>query len=219
MDDANRTEQELLQACHDIRQPIAGILALAGAALAEAELPASVRARLNQIVGLAEWQSDVIDNWLRGPDDARGTDVVRVVNEAIAAQRVTWAGEITLVWPPEPAFVPLDKVAVRRMAANLLANAARAATPSGQVTVEVSRRGSWILLVAEDNGPGFGRLPAGTGLGLTAVARQAARHQGRLECGRGSLGGARVSLWLPAVPARTGASRTGRRMADAACAV
>ena len=228
MDDGYCTDEGLLQACHDLRQPIAGVLALAGAALAEADLPANVRACLNQIVGLAERQSDVIDNWLGvpagGPDDARGTDVVRVVNEAIAAQRVTWAGEITLVWPPEPVFVPLDNVTMQRMAANLLANAARAATPSGQVTVEVSRRGSWILLVIEDNGPGFGRLPGGTGLGLSAVARQAAQHQGRLECGRGSLGGARVSLWLPAVasaagPSFTGASRTGRRMADAACAM
>lgn len=223
MDDGNCTEAGLLQACHDIRQPIAGVLALAGAALAEAELPAHVRAYLNQIVGLAEWQSDVIDNWLREPagepDDARGTDVVRVLNEAIAAQRVTWAGEITLVWPPEPVFVPLDAVTMRRMTANLLANAARAATPSGQVTVEVSRRGRWTLLVVEDNGPGFGRLAAGSGLGLSAVARQAARHQGRLECGRGSLGGARVNLWLPALPAKTGPARTGRRTADAACAV
>jgi signal transduction histidine kinase len=208
----------LLQACHDIRQPVAGVLALAGAALAEADLPVNVRACLNQIVGLAEWQSDVIDGWLQGPadepDDAPRTEVVRAVNEAIAVQRVTWAGEMTLVWPPEPVFVPLRTVAMRRMAANLLANATRAATPSGKVTVEVSRRGSWILLVVEDSGPGFGRLPGGSGLGLTAVARQAAEHQGRLECGRGSLGGGQVSLWLPAV-----ASRTGERVADAACAV
>jgi hypothetical protein len=49
---------------------------------------------------------------------------------------------------------------------------------------------------------------------LSAVAREALKHQGRLECGRGSLGGGRVSLWLPAVTFRT---REG--VTDAACSV
>jgi K+-sensing histidine kinase KdpD len=188
-------------ACHDIRQPTAGVLALAGAALTETELPESARTRLHQIVGLAEWQSDVIEHWLHGPGrgsaDSRHTDVVRVVNEAVAAERVTWAGELTLVWPPELVFVSLHSVTMRRMVANLLANATRAAGPSGTVTIEVSRHARQMLLTVEDDGPGFGRLPTGFGLGLSAVAREAVEHHGRLECGRSSLGGGRVNLWLP----------------------
>jgi signal transduction histidine kinase len=208
----------LRQACHDIRQPVAGVLALAGAALAEAGLPENTRRRLIQIVGLAEWQSDVIEHWLQEYEacqpDASHADVVRVVNEAVAAQRVTWPGELTLAWPPEPVLVPLEPVTLRRMIATLLANATRAAGPSGRVTIEVSKRASRMLLAVEDDGPGFGRLPQGFGLGLSAVARQAAAHQGKLECGSGSLGGARVSLWLPLA-----ASRIGRRVADATCPV
>jgi signal transduction histidine kinase len=188
-------------ACHDIRQPTAGVLALAGAALTEAGLPESTRTCLNQIIGLAEWQSEVIEYWLngpgRGPADSRHTDVVRVVNEAVAAERVTWAGELTLVWPPEPVFVALHSVTMRRMAANLLANATRAAGPSGTVTIEISSHARRMLLAVEDDGPGFGRLPMGSGLGLSAVAREAVEHHGRLECGRSSLGGGRVNLWLP----------------------
>jgi signal transduction histidine kinase len=123
-------------------------------------------------------------------------------------------GDLTLVWPPEPIFVRPHPVTLRRMTANLLANATRAAGPSGTVTIEVSGRGSQMLLAVEDDGPGFGWLDAGLGLGLSAVARQAAAHRGRLECGRGSLGGGRVSLWLPlAVPPTEG------RAADATCAV
>jgi signal transduction histidine kinase len=208
----------LRQACHDIRRPIAGVLALAEAALSEAGLPERARVRLEQIIELAEWQSDVVEQVLRvpagEPPGACHTDVVRVVSEAVAAERVTWAGEVTLVWPPEPVFVRLQAVTMRRMAANLLANATRAAAPSGTVTIEVSRRGSWMLLVIEDNGPGFGWLPGGSGLGLFAVAREAIKHQGRVECGRGCLGGGRVSLWLPAL-----ASRVGGGMADAARAL
>ena len=45
----------LRQVCHDIRQPIAGMLALAGAALSEDDLPENARDCLNKIIGLAEW--------------------------------------------------------------------------------------------------------------------------------------------------------------------
>jgi C4-dicarboxylate-specific signal transduction histidine kinase len=217
--DAYGCSEELRLACHDIRQPVAGVLALAGAALTEARLPEETRACLNEIVKLAEWQSDVIEHWLQVPARSRAvtrpTDVVEVINEAAAAEQVTWAaGELTLVWPPEPVFVRLHKVTMRRMVANLLANATHAAGPSGSVTIEVSRRASQMLLAVEDNGPGFGRLPRRSGLGLCAVAREALKHQGRLECGRGSLGGGRVSLWLPAVT-----SGRRERSTDAACAV
>jgi signal transduction histidine kinase len=207
---------DVRQACHDIRQPIAGVLALAGAALAEAGLPENARSRLEQIVALAEWQSDVIEHWLQASgarQPAAHTDVVRVVNEAVAAERVTWGGELTLLWPPEPVRARLRPVVLRRIVANLIANATRAAGPSGTVTVEVGCRGEGMLIVVDDSGPGFGRLAGGSGLGLAEVAGQAAKHRGRLECGRGSLGGGRVALWLPL------AARTGGRMTDATCSV
>ena len=86
MSDVYGCLEGLPQVCHDGRQPVAGVLALAGAALAEAGLPENARTRLNQIIGLAEWQSDVIEHWLQthrgGPADSRRTEVVRVVNEA-----------------------------------------------------------------------------------------------------------------------------------------
>jgi signal transduction histidine kinase len=217
MNEASASVDGLREVCHDIRQPIAGVLALAGAALAEAELPEHTRNRLEQIIGLAEWQSDVIEDWLEAsgaacPPRAGHTDVVQVVNEAAAAERLTWAGDLTLVWPPEPVFAVAHPVSLRRMAANLLANATRAAGPDGTVTVDISRLGGQILLAVEDDGPGFGWLPTGRGLGLPAVARQAVRHGGRVECGQGSLGGGRVSLWLPSAE-----SRMEGTVADATC--
>jgi signal transduction histidine kinase len=206
----------LREVCHDIRQPIAGVLALAEAALAEADLPEHTRGRLEQIVELAEWQSDVLENWLEVPEDggspgAGCADVVRIVSDAAGAERLTWPGSLTLVWPPEPVASPVHPIILRRMAANLLANATGAAGPSGTVTIEVSRQDGRILLAVEDNGPGFGWLPGGHGLGLSYVARAAAQHLGSLECGRGKLGGGRVSLWLPSAVPMKG------QVADAAC--
>lgn len=218
MNYAHGWADELRQACHDIRQPIAGVLALAEAALSEGDLPENTREFLNKIIGLAEWQSDVIEHWLWTRDDrsskTQETDVLGVVTEAVAAQQVTWAGDLTVLWPPGPVLVGLPRVTLRRMTANLLANATRAAGPAGRVTVGVSVRATQMLLAVEDDGPGFGLLPEGCGLGLSAVARDAIEHNGRLECGRGGLGGARVSLLLPVAT-----SGKGGRITNAARAL
>jgi signal transduction histidine kinase len=216
MNNAHCPMRGLREVCHDIRQPIAGVLAVAEAALAEADLPEHTRSRLEQIVELAEWQSDVLENWLEalegsGSPGVGCTDVVRIVNDAAGAERQTWPGDLTLLWPPEPVATPVHPIVLRRMAANLLANATGAAGPAGAVTIEVSRQDTRILLAVEDDGPGFGRLPRGYGLGLSYVARAAAQHRGSLECGRGKLGGGRVSLWLPSAVSMKG------QVADAAC--
>ena len=213
----------LREVCHDLRQPIAGVLALAGAALADAGLPEGARGRVEQIVELAEWQSELVQNWLEtaavgaAPTAVR-TDALQVVNEATAAERLIWAGNLTLRWPPEPVFIWVHPVVLRRMTANLLDNATRAAGPSGTVTVEITRWDGRMLLAVDDDGPGFGspvkgrRFAHGHGLGLSAVARQAIQHRGRLECGRGSLGGGRVSLWLPLA-----VTQSEGKTADATC--
>lgn len=220
MNNGNSLMHGLQEVCHDIRQPIAGVLALAGAVLAETSLPDGTRSRLEQIIELAEWQSDVVENWLDvaegdAPPITGHTDVIEVVNQAAAAERLVWTGNLSLIWPSERVFIQIHPVILRRMTANLLGNATRAAGPSGTVTVEVSRTESRILLLAvEDDGPGFGWLAQCRGLGLSAVARQAVQHGGRLECGRGGLGGGRVSLWLPLA-----ASRAGRTAADATCSM
>ena len=42
------------------------------------------------------------------------TGAALVVNEAMTAARATWAGDRTLAWRPEPAFVPRHDVTMRR---------------------------------------------------------------------------------------------------------
>ena len=219
MKDGRGSIDGLREVSHDIRQPIAGVLALAGAVLAETDLSEATRRRLEQIIELAEWQSDLVENWLEVAEGdtssvAGYTDAIRVVNEAAAAERLIWTGTLTVIWPPERVFIRPHPVILRRMTANLLDNATRAAGPAGNVTVEVIRWDDQMLLVVEDDGPGFGWLDGGRGLGLSAVARRAVQHQGRLECGRSSLGGGRVSLRLPLAVARMEGTT-----ADATCPV
>jgi two-component system OmpR family sensor kinase len=98
---------------------------------------------------------------------------------------------------------------------NLLENAIRFTPPGGRVDLRVARRGSWLLVLVRDTGPGVergeqelvfqrffrgrnGRAHGGTGLGLAIVRGIARAHGG--EAGlRSVLGrGARVYLRLPA---------------------
>ena len=190
------------ETCHDMRQPLASMFALAAAALAEPGLPEAAGARLEQMVEQAEWLADLIEHSLQlaAPDapGGGGADLVRVASEVAVAERMTWPGEVRMVSQPSAVFTDVHPVLLRQMVANLVGNATRAAGPSGTVTIEVGRQESSALLTVEDSGPGFGnKIPPGLGLGLAAVSRNAIRHGGRVECGRGAGGGARVQLWLP----------------------
>jgi len=184
-----------------MREPIACVLALAAAALAVPELPAAARTHLDGIVAQAEWLADIVRARLSANEptatSAGRNNLARIISEAAAAERLTCSTELNVVWPAEPVLLPLDQVDLRRMIANLLSNATRAAGPSGTVTIEIERHDSWGLVVVEDDGPGFGAIPPGSGLGLQAVARSAVANGGRLECRPSAPGGVRVSLWLP----------------------
>ena len=58
-----------------------------------------------------------------------------------------------------------------------------------------------VRIVVDDDGPGFGRVPRGTGIGLTETRRELRELGGALSPGlRSGLGGARVALSLPLRP-------------------
>jgi signal transduction histidine kinase len=192
---------DLRETCHDMRQPVASMFALAAAALAEPGLPQSARERLEQIIEQAEWLADLIQDSLHtagpGAPGSCQADLLRVVSEAVAAECVTWPGDMRVVGAAEPIFAAIHFVLLRRMVANLLSNATRAAGPLGTVTVEVGHRRRSVMLAIEDTGPGFGKIEMGLGLGLSIVSRCVTTYGGRLDHGRGASGGTRVSLWLP----------------------
>ncbi len=120
-----------------------------------------------------------------------------------------------------------DPALLERAVRNLLANARRHAAKRVVATVErhaaVTEVGpgpagdGWAWVHVDDDGPGipaerrtlvferFARLDdgrvadrGGSGLGLAIVASVAARHGGRVTAGDGPLGGARLTLELPA---------------------
>jgi signal transduction histidine kinase len=212
-----QTVQVLRETCHDMRQPVASLFALAAATLAEPGLPPAARARLELMVGQAEWLAELIRHSLQqvgGLDApwAGRADLGQVACEVAGAERTTWPGTMKLISRPAVIFAEVHPVLVRRMVANLVGNATRAAGPCGTVTVEISLDQHWAVLAVEDTGPGFGEIPKGLGLGLPAVSRTAARYGGRLECGSGASGGTRVTLWLP--PSSAQPASGGSRVDD-----
>jgi signal transduction histidine kinase len=196
--------QGLQETCHDMRQPVASVFALAAAALAEPGVPQAARSRLEQIVEQAEWLADLILHSLhnagQGAPGICDADLLQVANETAAAECVTWSGELRIVGPAEQVFAAVHPVLLRRMMSNLLSNAIRAAGPAGIVTIEIGHKQGMVLILVEDTGPGFGNIPKGLGIGLAGVARNAMRHGGRLEHSNPPGGGTCVSLWLPIAP-------------------
>jgi signal transduction histidine kinase len=193
--------QRLRETCHDIRQPVAGVLALARAALAEPDLPEITRTYLEQIVAQTQSLSDVIRQRLAAGDSVQGharlTDLGQLADEVATAERITYGGELEVTPTAEPVLVCVNQLDVRGIIFNLLSNATRSAGPMGSVKVEIGRDSCLAQLVVEDTGPGFGKVPGGPGLGWHILARRLARCGGKISYGQSALGGVRASFWLP----------------------
>ena len=120
-------------------------------------------------------------------------------------------------YAPETVTVMGDPDHLYRAFLNVFNNALQAMEDQGGGHMAVSTHSAsengrrWVVTAVEDDGPGFdpeirGRLldpffttkERGTGLGLSIVSSIITSHNGKIELGESSLGGARVEIWLPA---------------------
>lgn len=188
---------------HDLMQPLAGILALTDLPPAR-EPSGDGHTRISQVRALAEWmqgllasaQTSAPDGRQRGtgndlPTDAR--DVCRVVATALAHR----THALTIAGPDAPLPVDVDRVVLRRIVANVVDNAARAAGPDGRVEVRVSNVNNSARIVVTDDGPGFGCIPGNTGLGLRITRRLLKACSGSLMISDSPRGGAEVTISIP----------------------
>lgn len=191
--------QRFREICHDMRQPVAGVLALAATALTVAELPNAARSWLEQIVTEAQSLAELIDDYLGGSSagDTLRTDLGQVAAQAVTGARPTYQGLLRMRAPARPVLTAVSRIDAWRIIANLLSNATRAAGPNGQVTVSVSDVSDNALLVVEDSGPGFARIPPGSGLGSGVIADCLIRCGGRIQYGPSQAGGVKAALSLP----------------------
>lgn len=207
-------------AAHQLRTPIAALLAQVEAAQHEAgraengalrgihaaagrlghlveQLLALARAepslaQTSTVVSLADLVRNVAENWL---PKAIGKD-------------------IDLGFELTPALVVGNEVLLQELLANLLDNALRHTPVGGIVTVHCRQDGGKAWLGVEDNGPGIpenerqrvgerfyrpaGQIGDGCGLGLAIVREIARQHHGELHIGTSNkLGGALLQVELP----------------------
>ena len=157
--------------------------------------------------------------------DLADIDARVLAREAVAgAQGGVGAHPVTLVQRAEPVLIQADVRLMRMVLDQLLDNARRYTPPGSPIEVTVRAQETEAVITVEDNGPGVADevLPhlfepfyrgdtarareGGPGLGLTATASIVTLHGGIVVAKRGSGGGLRVTVRLPAAkgPAAAG---------------
>lgn len=189
--------------CHDARQSIATIMLLARAGEAEVDDRDQVLKRLGQIARQTRWMASLLDEVLVGEEDLSVVDVAEALEQAVRLSAAGFAGTLRLLTSDRPSALA-SPVRLRRVFANVVDNAVRAAGSEGCVQVKLAAVGRSVVVEVEDDGPGFGRIPTQHGLGLDASRRALESIGGSLQTGAGGLGGALVRLTVPVLDATQG---------------
>jgi signal transduction histidine kinase len=209
---------------HEIRNPLTALqlqLQLLEERVPEAQRPTVVRLldelrRLELIVASTLAEARAAQNRDQGRRMLSLTQVAREVLDLVEPS-LTHRGVALERALREVPLLALDADRLKQALMNLLSNAADATGRDGRVRVTTrwDAQGPSAVLEVEDDGAGIdesrrGSLlsgqsgsakPFGLGIGLKVCAEVATEHDGRLEIGRSEeLGGARVSLVLPARP-------------------
>jgi signal transduction histidine kinase len=191
-------EQEAARLRHDLRQYVAAGLLLSD----PSRDPADGGCDPSRRMVLINQQFLAIAELLNSDEDlANGPGVVnltRLVAECADVVRQTHRVPVVTERMAK-VLVTGDQAMLRRAVGNLLDNACRAAGVDGTVTmrIETTPDGRACVEVSDD-GPGFGSVCSGTGLGLQVVAEAVRVCSGRLEIASGPTHGTTVRLFLPA---------------------
>lgn len=185
---------------HDLRQPLAAILLLAGT-----EGGDNAR-KLDLIAGQARWLADLVETVLvdASEDDLESTDVTTVVRRTVDRAQVTASCpiKIDVVGAPQAWARP---VALGRALSCVLDNAVRAAGAEGHVTVAVHTDGAGVHVTVRDDGPGLGRIASVTSLGLTTTRAMVAACKGSFRLYTADEGGVIADICLAEPVADRGA--------------
>ena len=186
---------------HDIRHELATIMMLASLLEAAPDVGPESRQRAHQLHGETRWLDQLqraYDKAFAECDGQIGPTAEPIRLDLFAAEvvRTTRLSTSTTVgFVAEEAWAHADPLAFWRALRNVVGNAVRAAGSTGRIEVTIKHETEWVVAQVDDDGPGFGALPAGSGsLGLGILQRLVAAWGGYLEIGRGALGGCRVRL-------------------------
>jgi signal transduction histidine kinase len=217
------------EASHELRNPLAVIRTNLDVTLADPDASADeLRAAADVVRRSTERISRLVDDLLVYAD--RGSpvrehvpvDVATVVDATVAEFFVPAAtnGLSLTAASDHELWVLGDRDALRRVVANLLANAVRLAPRGSEVRVAAGRADDWVWVAVDDAGPGIpaderesvfqrfwrgdaakARAEGRSGLGLTIVRQIAEAHRGVVRLWPSERGGSTFVVWLPATSA------------------
>jgi signal transduction histidine kinase len=189
---------------HNLKNPLGSIKTILQLQMENPDLPESLRAETQMVLGEVGRLSAKLNQLLRfsrpavlGSEDAETCDAGAVAAEVISvlqreAERRGVKLEVEVGSNGTRAAVGSD--AVNDIVSNLVVNALEATPNGGRVTVAASAGDGYCVLNVEDTGPGvsadarakllqpfFTTKTQGTGLGLAIVARRVEEHGGMLE--------------------------------------
>lgn len=208
---------------HDLKEPLTAILGAASTlerlehTLGEDERKHLLQTLVARTKGMNTLLTDLLDldRLDQGIIEPRRfpVDLGHLTRELVAQTDVLRGRSVTLEAPRILANV--DAAKVERMLENLLSNAARHTTSSTRIWVRVESANDGALLVVEDDGEGIpedqktvifeafrrgSSTAAGSGIGLSLVARFAELHRGRAWVEDRPGGGSSFRVFLPDAP-------------------
>jgi two-component system, response regulator PhcR len=155
-------------AAHDLRQPVAAILAYGEmlAEDAESTLTTEQAQLLHEIVSISESALRLLEESLELANTETGTVRLRIapaflvqavaqsvsLNSGIAARKQI---RLQLVEQDEPQPVLLDVLKISNVFNNLIGNAIKYCQPGAEIYVRISRSEDEVLASVQDNGPGI----------------------------------------------------------------
>ncbi|MFF9770122.1 ATP-binding protein [Streptomyces sp. NPDC014636] len=201
-----RVRQFVADASHELRTPLASIRGYAELTRRGREqVGPDTRHALGRIESEAGRMTLLVEDLLLlarldagRPLQFEHTDLIPLVVDTVSDSRAAgmdhnWRLDL----PDEPALVSADAARIQQVLVNLLGNARKHTPPGTTVTARVQRRGPWMCVDVEDNGPGIApellphvferfargdsarsRATGSTGLGLAIVQAVAAAHDG-----------------------------------------
>ncbi|MFG2263361.1 ATP-binding protein [Streptomyces sp. NPDC048720] len=201
-----RVRQFVADASHELRTPLASIRGYAELTRrGREEVGPDTRHALGRIESEAGRMTLLVEDLLLlarldagRPLRFEQTDLVPLVVDTVSDARAAgldhnWRLDL----PDAPAPVSADAARLQQVLVNLLGNARNHTPPGTTVTARVRRRGAWLRVDVEDNGPGIpadllprvferfargdsarSRATGSTGLGLAIVQAVAAAHGG-----------------------------------------
>ena len=188
-------EREL---CHDMRQPLAAVLALTvGLKEAPSTSPA-LRGQLRLLEQEARRLSEYMTNFLDRPAQS-WVDLGALVGEvSVSIGSAAASGADVAVHAERGVLVHGDATMLYRAVMNVADNACRAAGPSGRVQLRLAIEHDMACLEVDDDGPGLGGdTPTGYGMGSSITALVIASCGGVVQTRRSDLGGLCVRMCLP----------------------